>query len=146
VIFSIVGYLRPGVRPPTQSGPQTPLIPSAAPVAGAVDPLTIRAPLDIDLARVPGFAHDPFLFGNESRDVQVVSAGPTTDADPLVRSILVSSTRRLAVVNGRIVSVGDQVGSFKVAEIEQSAVVFALASGERRRVNVHGQAPAGLTR
>ena len=146
VIFNIAMYLRPSVRPAGQPRPQAPLIASTAPVAGAVDPLTIRAPLDVDLARVPGFARDPFLFGNESREMRIVRAARAIGSDPLVRSILVSSSRRLAIVDGKIVSVGDQVGAYKVAEIEQRAVVFTLASGERRRVNVHGQTPAGLTR
>jgi hypothetical protein len=146
VLYSLFGYLRPGLRTAGPSVPPQPLLvagPSAGP--GGVDPLTIPAPPDIELARVPSWSRDPFLFGNESRRFQptvVRNNGP----DPTVRSILFSSTRRLAIVDGRIVGVGDSIGVFKVADIEQGAVVFSLSSGERRRVPVHGPSHLGLTR
>jgi hypothetical protein len=100
------------------------------------------------MARAPEFARDPFLFGDQTRDIvrATLVAAPDVRPAPSVRSILFSSTRRLAVVDGKIVGVGDQVGVYTVAEIEQGAVVFSLPTGERRRVSVHGAAPAGLIR
>lgn len=147
VIFSIVGYLRPGARPAARPGPSAPPLIATAPAAGTVDPMTIPGPLDVDLARAPLVARDPFLFGDENREMSLapvaqVSLGP----DPQVRSILYSSTRRLAIVGGRIVGVGDQIGAYRVAEIEPGAVVFTLPTGERRRFSVYAQVPAGLTR
>jgi len=149
VLFNAFLYLRPAARPALPQIPQTPLISAApAPAAdGQIDPLSIRAPHDVDLARVPGYSRDPFLFGDETREiVRAATAAPDAGPEPAVRSILFSPTRRLAIVDGRIVGVGDQVGLFRVAEIEQGAVVFALETGERRRVSVHGSAPAGLIR
>jgi len=64
----------------------------------------------------------------------------------MVRSILFSSSRRLAIVDGHIVGVGDTVGTFTVSAIEQGAVVFATSTGERRRVTVYPSAPRGLVR
>jgi len=148
VLFSLLNYLRPVPRTGGRQAPEAPLIATPAAAGGHIDPLSIRAPHAVDMARVPEYARDPFLFGDETRDIVKVALAGAPDARPapLVRSILFSSTRRLAVVDGRIVGVGDQVGVYKVAEIEQGAVVFSLTTGERRRVSVHGAVPAGLFR
>ena len=148
VLFSLFNYLRPAPRTGERSAPQAPLIAASAGAGGQIDPLSIRAPVDVDMARVPSYTRDPFLFGDETRDIVRAALGGAPDAGPApsVRSILFSSTRRLAVVDGKIVGVGDQVGVYKVAEIELGAVVFSLATGERRRVSVHGAVPAGLIR
>jgi hypothetical protein len=97
------------------------------------------------MARAPATNRDPFLFGNESRDVKVETAvqlGP----DPFVASILYSPTRRVAVVEGRIVSIGDAIGAFKVADIQKDAVIFTTPAGDRRRVPLHGPPPEGIRR
>jgi len=147
LLYSVFSYMRPAQRVSPPQIPAAPLLaggPSAG--DGQIDPLSIRAPQDIDMARVPVYARDPFLFGNESRTVVSLVSAPSAGPDPWVRSILFSSTRRLAIVEGKIVAVGDSIGAYKVVEIEQGAVVFALAGGERRRVPVHGVAPAGISR
>ena len=145
-LFSVVSYLRPVRR--TTSPQPPPLIAAPGDPASAmqIDPLSIRAPHDVDMARAPGFSRDPFLFGDETREIVKPVTVPDGASAPAVRSILFSSTRRLAVVNGKIVGVGDQVGTYKVAEIEQGAVVFTLPDGQRQRVSVHGAVPAGLRR
>lgn len=53
---------------------------------------------------------------------------------PAVTSILISSDRRLAVIDGAIVSVGDAVGPRVVVRIEQTAVVLREPSGFELRV------------
>jgi hypothetical protein len=148
VLFSVFNYLRPAPRTGGRQAPEAPLLETLAATGGQIDPLSIRAPHDVDMARVPEYARDPFLFGDETRNIVRAALAGASDARPApsVRSILFSSTRRLAVVDGKIVGVGDQVGAYKVAEIEQGAVVFSLATGERRRESVHGAVPAGLIR
>jgi hypothetical protein len=54
--------------------------------------------------------------------------------DPVVRSILVSGNRRVALIDGRIVSAGDSVGNAVVTSIEPDAVVLATADGQSRRI------------
>ena len=49
-------------------------------------------------------------------------------ARPLVQHDLFSENRRLAIVNGRMVGVGDAAGAFTVADIERTAVVFSAPS------------------
>jgi hypothetical protein len=124
---------------PVSAGP-------ARPAAAAADPLAIPAPPPVDMASPPSWRRDPFLFGDETRTVarQAVPAPPLVE--PAVRSILYSASRRLAVVDGRIVGVGDAAGEYTVVEIEQSAVVFAAPSGGRIRVPVHGPGPQGPVR
>ena len=141
--------LRPGPQSRGRVTPEQPLLESTTLVSGAsaqLDPATIPAPPDVDMSTVPVFGRDPFLFGNESRSVALAAARQFPEPDPTVRSILFSSTRRLAIVDGQIVSVGDTVGTYTVSAIEQGAVVFTTPAGERRRVSVHAPPSRGLAR
>ena len=63
---------------------------------------------------------------------------PERDAPPLpiVGGILISSDRRLAVINGSVVGPGDKVGNRVVVRIEADAVVFREPSGTDVRVPV----------
>jgi len=49
--------------------------------------------------------------------------------DVTVESILYGSDRRLAIVDGRIVTIGDVVGRFRIVDITPTAVVVADAQG-----------------
>jgi hypothetical protein len=53
---------------------------------------------------------------------------------PEVESILVAADRRVARIDGRIVTVGDQVGPRVVAGIERDTVVLEEPSGYQIRV------------
>lgn len=59
---------------------------------------------------------------------------PLKDPLPRIDSILIDRERRLAVVNGEIVGVGDAVGPRVVHQIEREAVVFREPSGFDVRV------------
>jgi hypothetical protein len=65
---------------------------------------------------------------------------PPADAAPdiVVTSILYSSGRRLAVVNGAIVGAGDRVGRYVVSEIADDGVLLRDAAGGVRRVPLAG--------
>jgi hypothetical protein len=131
----------------TSAGPRAALAPGTGSDTAAVrDPLSIPAPPPIDVASRPSWGRDPFLFGDESRIVARPVAPPPTPVRPAVRTILYSSDRRLAIVNGRTVGVGDAVGEYTVADIERTAVVFTAPSGERVRVFVHGAGPQSVAR
>ena len=64
----------------------------------------------------------------------VPSAGP--DPLPSVGGILVSADRKLAVVDGTVVGIGDKVGTRTVAGIEPNAVILREASGREIRVPI----------
>jgi hypothetical protein len=141
--------LRPAAPAASPAGTPQPFVGAAGPVAGGSvtpDPLTIPAPPPIDMTSAPSWRRDPFLFGDETR----AAARPVVQAPvrlwPTVRTILYSASRRLAIVNGRIVGVGDAVGEYTVADIEKGAVVFTTPSGERLRVPVHATASEEVAR
>jgi len=114
---------------------------ASASASAAPDPLTIPAPPRIDLSAPLPLARDPFLFGDESRQVEASVAAPIAAAPlPSVRSVLFSAERRLALVDGRIVGIGEPVGGYTVVEIERDAVVFGTPAGTRVRVSLHDPA------
>ena len=55
---------------------------------------------------------------------------------PSVESILVASDRRVAVIDGQVVMIGDQVGPRVVAGIERDAVVLQEPSGYQIRISI----------
>jgi hypothetical protein len=149
VLYNVWSFMTPASR---TTGPQR-LQPALETDAGrttagadAIDPMTIPAPPAIDMSRAPLTARDPFLFGDETRDVPLRTAQVAVTPDPLVRAVLFSATRRTAMLEHRMVSIGDSVGSLRVADIERDAVVFTTSTGERRRVSLHRAMPAGITR
>jgi hypothetical protein len=149
VLYSVYVFMRPAPRQSAPIQPQQPLIQTGAgPSAGTqIDPMAIRPPVDVDLARAPGWVRDPFIFGDESRSIvaRAINAAPEGPA-PTVRSILYSPGRKLAIVNGKIVAIGDMVGSLKVTNIESSAVTFAEPDGRPHRVPLYGALPTGMIR
>ena len=64
------------------------------------------------------------------------SGQPAPAAEHVVSSILFSSERRVALVDGRVVAVGDRVGSSVVLGIEPRAVVLGAEDGTRRRLEI----------
>jgi hypothetical protein len=152
VAWSAWSYARGSGRPPVPAagvGGQRPLLGFEQPgpahsIAGGIDPASIPAPPSVEGAVASTSARDPFLFGSEDRAVKDVAV--PVGSDPLVRSILFSSGRRLALIDNRIVGAGDTVGDFKVVQIDRDAVIFATQTGERRRVALRRQGPAGAHR
>jgi hypothetical protein len=149
VLFNVWSFMKPAARTTGPQRQQTARETDAPPTtagAEAIDPLTIPAPPEIDMSRVPSTARDPFLFGDETRDQRLQTAQVAETPDPMVRSILFSATRKAAMIEHRMVSIGDSVGSLMLTDIERDAVVFITSTGERRRVLLHRAMPAGITR
>lgn len=111
--------------------------------AGTLDLAHLPALPDVELDRMPQWGRDP--FGNMHEVPAVVEAAPAppppvVEADPVVASILYSTGRRLAVIDGRIVRPNDRVGDATVVDILPKAVVLELSDGERRTIQL--QAPS----
>jgi hypothetical protein len=81
----------------------------------------------------PQWKRDPF-----ANDQRVDSQAPVApkEPDPVVTSILFSSGRRVAMVDGRIVRAGDQVRTGIIRDIEAAAVVIVGRDGRERRVAI----------
>jgi hypothetical protein len=71
------------------------------------------------------------------------SGRPFREPLPAVNSILVSSDRRIAVLDGRIVEEGDAVGGRVLLRIEQDAVVLGDADGREVRVPIRRASAGG---
>jgi hypothetical protein len=115
----------PRALPPTPatsaSTPATPQRASGPPATTAVEPPPVERTVDPTTAR-----------GDLSGRKSVPLRAPL----PAVESILVASDRRLARVDGRLVTVGDQVGPRVVAGIERDAIVLQEPSGHQVRVTL----------
>lgn len=100
------------------------------------------APLPQDAVPTTGRPAVPPAAPPSAPPAPAPRAGPAPLHDPLpnVSTILVSENRRLALVDGRIVSVGDSVGRRTVAQIEPHAVRFREPSGLEIRVGLGGAA------
>jgi hypothetical protein len=136
VLYNAWYFLRPAPKSGAAAAATQPLIAPASPPSGAaaVDPVSIPAPPDIVASRRPAALRDPFLFGDENRNVRVMRVVEAAEPSPTVQTILYSQGRKLAIVDGHVVGPGDAVGSYAVAEIEPRAVVFLTRTGERRRI------------
>jgi hypothetical protein len=66
-------------------------------------------------------------------------APPLSDALPRVDSVLIDQERRLAVVDGTVVTVGRQVGQRVIVQIERDGVVFREPSGRLVRVPIRSR-------
>ena len=108
----------------------------AVPVAD----LTQLPPLpDVTLDTSPEWPRDPFADMRrrpEPETVEVQAPPPEAEPDPVVASILYSSSRRLAMIDGRVVRVGDVVSGVKVVEILRNAVIVESTFGGRRTLSL----------
>jgi len=66
---------------------------------------------------------------------------PLKDPLPQVDSILVDQERRLAIIDGMVVGVGDAVGPRRVSQIESDTVDLREPSGLLVRVHVRPKSP-----
>jgi hypothetical protein len=122
------------------TGQDQPFAPAAGHLEGSTvagpDLTAIPAPPDVDLGRPPSWAGNPFRSERDRSGPPAPEVARAPDPDPVVGSILFSDNRRLAVVEGRIVGVGDRIGSLEVIEIDRDALVVQTPSGERRRIDL----------
>lgn len=128
------------IAPPSASI-QTP--PSGQPITtsgGPIDPGQVKALPDVALDRVPEWSRNPFQNVRQPEDVVAVTGdatpAPVPEADPVVGTILYSSDRRAAVVDGHIVRIGDMIGTSKVVDILPKAVIIDSPDRGRRTLEM----------
>jgi hypothetical protein len=143
--YNVWVFTRPATRLSAAAAPvDMSGAPSTAPETGEPRVASEAPPLpDVELGRLPHWGRDPFEDMHDVPEV-VETAAPTpppvVQADPVVASILYSTGRRLAVIDGRIVRLNEHVGDATVIDIQPKAVVLEFADGERRTVAL--QAPS----
>lgn len=104
-----------------------------------VDITQLPAPPDVTLDTPPNWPRDPFADMRrrpEPEVVDVLDAPPAAEPNPVVTSILFSPSRRLAMIDGQVVRVGDVVSGVKVVEILRTAVIVESALGGRRSLSL----------
>ena len=130
-----VGEERPSA---SQVQPRTPS-PSRGAAARARE-ITARADMPLSTERpVAGVAGGAGSIPPSAQQ-QVASPMPIRQEESAlnVASILRTGDRKLAIINGKIVSVGDRTGGFAVVEILPSAVVFRDSANRIVRVSLRG--------
>jgi hypothetical protein len=146
ITYNVWVFTRPAGRP--AGGAAAGDIMAEAPsVAGdarvAIDTTAIPALADVATDRMPEWPRDPFENRHEPAEViggaAAPAPAPAIEPDPVVTSILYSTGRRLAVIDGRIVRPGERAGGGTVLDILPKAVVLELPDGDRRTVEL--QAP-----
>jgi hypothetical protein len=60
--------------------------------------------------------------------------GPAAPSLPAVTAILVSEGRRLAIVDGRVLGVGERIGPWELVSVDRDAVLLRDGSGVETRV------------
>jgi hypothetical protein len=125
----------PAAPAPNSSSAQSSGSPALPPDVDDSDPAPLT-PNPSASARPPGASTEPRI---EEPAAPVV-------ADHVVQSILYSAERRAALVDNRVVGVGDQLKAGRVVEIERDAVVIETPRGERHRLLLRGARPSGELR
>jgi hypothetical protein len=147
IAYNVWVFTRPATRVAAAAPPVDIMGASSTGTAGGegttgMDLAAVPVLPDVQIDRSPTWPRDPF---DDQRAVPaVVEAAPAApvravEPDPVVASILYSTGRRLAVIDGRIVRTNDRVGSATVVDILPKAVVLEFADGVRHTVEL--QAP-----
>jgi hypothetical protein len=138
IVYNVWAFTRPAAKPAVSRGPAPvdalPTLPVTAPT---LDPLTIAAPRDVAMDTALEWRLDPFTNAYEQKPGAAVATGeapPPPEPDVTDASILLGGDLQLAIVNGRIVRVGDTIGGSTVVEIQPRAVVLDGGPRGRRAV------------
>jgi hypothetical protein len=107
---------------------------------GTID---VADPQMVDVTTPPDWRRDPFNVAPAVLKVAVVS--PPPPPDPVVQSILFSGSRRVALIDGRIVREGDRLGTAVVRAVEVDTVVILVPDGTEHRLRL-GRPEIGLGR
>lgn len=104
------------------------------------DVAQLAAPPAVDVISTPRWPRD--LFRPSAPPPAVAEVTP----DPVVQTILYSPQRSVALVDGKIVKVGDRLGAGSVIAIERDAVVIETPAGGRKRLAVRSPTLQGTIR
>ena len=126
-----------------QSGPPDTFAGQTSPGSGGapvIDPRQIPPPPAVDLTINPQWTRDPFRPAGNVTAVQPAGTplveGTAPAADPVVGAILFSSERRIAIVNGRTVGIGDRIDIGEIVDITRDAIFVRRADGQVRQLTL----------
>lgn len=146
ILYNVYVYVRPeparkGALPSPVPGPAA-AGPTQLASAAPVDPASIPPPPAVAMTPAPQWGRDPFVRLGQP----VAEAAEPTGPEPVVTSILFSGSRKLAIVDGRVVGIGDSLPLGVIVDIAPNAVVVQTASGDQRRLalNPFGRSVQGV--
>ena len=84
----------------------------------------------ISVAAIAQPLRDPTRPPTEA-SAKSVTAKPRARGGMILQTVLISPERRTAVISGRVMSVGDTVSGFRLAEIREGEVVMKGSTGTR---------------
>lgn len=123
---------------------QTPLAAAGMPpdAVPAVDPAEIPAPPPVDLDVPPVWGREPFMrSGASDQKPEAAPAASVAASEPVVRSILFSPERRLALLDTGVVRIGDRLpGGGTVTDITRDGVTVRMPDGVEKRLLLRGPA------
>lgn len=100
------------------------------------EPLTSLAIVALMLTFVCSVSRADESFRDPTRPYTAKIAGVTTAPRFVVNAIIISSDRRVAIVNGRRVGIGGSVGAATVVAIEKHQLILEV-DGKRVTANLH---------
>jgi len=143
ILYNVWVFTRPASGRTPADEPPTAVPQDAGSIGasrGAADPTQVRQLPDVALDRAPVWTRNPFEHSRlKPVAVEPPAPAPVAEvplADPHISSILHSPDRRLALIEGRIVRVGDMVAGAKVVDILPNAVVVESPERGRRALGL----------
>jgi hypothetical protein len=127
VLFGAYNFMQPRKHAPGQTGDAA--VQTADVIAGT-GPLQAKT-IDIAQKQAEPWGRDPFRAGSTSSNTPSVSAAPRKAVAPAVpipiwrlSGIIFNAKQPLALINGKMVGVGDQVDQARVSKIDQTKVTI----------------------
>lgn len=117
--------------PGATSGSAAKAPPAVTPAPPAVAPAPPPVVAPVPSERVVRRPEEPPTLAPAAR-----RAAPLKEALPVIDSILIDQNRRLAIIGGTIVAVGDRVGPRTVTQIERDFVILREPSGTFVRIPI----------
>ena len=143
IVYNVWVFTRPRGNASAAGTPVAPItdtaaLAAAAPVVAApLNPSQVKPLPEVALDRLPEWRRNPFANPRLPEPaVSATAAEPAPEADPVVATILYSSDRRLALVDGRIVRVGDRLGDATIVDIVPNAVIVESPARGRRSLSL----------
>lgn len=131
------GVVQPKLQAPPLKGETVPAKPSAS-SPPRVEPPAPKIELTPQPPRPAGANKRGIVFPSPPRSEERRQA-PLNDPLPKVDSILTDQERRLAIIDGVVAGVGDQVGPRVIVQIERETVVLKEPSGLLVRVTMRSR-------
>jgi hypothetical protein len=133
MFIGVTIFKHPAPPAVTAKAPEASSLPPVPAARAAVAPVPVPAPVSTSapvLAPAPNAA--PAMPGSHPQPAAPVEQLPT------VQGVIFNSAHPVGIVNGKMVGIGDYVGSLQVKQILKNSIVFQQPDGSQRTVKIGG--------